>query len=226
MLAAVELQAAKAKEGYVRSLKEVRDQHSTEIDDLLSQLDVVEAEHKEKFDAKAESVKQKEAIIAALGAQLAEATTRTNEIEEEREQDFALIDAAREDARQAEAETQSLRLSLERLRRDHELALEDERQKREDSCQQAREEMIAAAQAQFDQANEHYVKLKHEYDSTATKLSQMERDLKFSRKEMENYKQKQASREAETRAGTMRVTMKPASGKRHPTAPPMKIPPR
>jgi hypothetical protein len=199
-LVALEQQVHMDKEEYAKELQQVRDKHTTEIDEMLAQLDLVEAENNQKYEAKLESIKQKEAIITALGAQLTEAAARTRALEDERQLDIAGVEAAREEADIARAASRSLQMSLDQLRSDHRKELEEERRKREEACQQVKEEMIAAAEEQFGKANKHYVKLKHEYDSTIIKIGRIERELKSSKRELDSCKKEQAAREVEMRA--------------------------
>jgi hypothetical protein len=199
-LVALEAQAHTDKEEYAKGLQQVRDEHTAEIDEMLAQLDLVEAEHNQKYEAKLESIKQKEAIIAALGAQLAEAAAKTIALEDERQQGIASAEAARGEAEIARTASRSLQMSLDQLRDDHRKELEKERRKRDEACQQVKEEMITAAEEQFGKANEHYVKLKHEYDSTIMKVGRIERELKSSKRELDSCKKEQTAREVETRA--------------------------
>jgi chromosome segregation ATPase len=131
---------------------------------------------------------------------LADAAARTIALEAERQHDLARVEAARAEAENARTASKSLQMSLDQLRDDHKRELEKERRLREEACQQVKKEMIAAAEEQFGKANELYVKLKHEYDSTMMKAGRIERELKSCKRELDSCRQEQAAREVEIRA--------------------------
>jgi chromosome segregation ATPase len=198
-------QLAKNKDEYSKSLQKVRDEHTAEIDEMLEQLDIVEAEHNTKYTKLNDAVKQKEAIVSALGAQLAEATAKMTALQAEKEQDLADLAMAREEAELARAASDSLKKSLDRLRDDHKKALEEEAQRRQELCQTVKKGMILAAEEQFGKANEHYVNLKHEYDAIKEKLNKVELELKTSKRDLDRSRKEEASREVEMRAEIARL---------------------
>lgn len=183
-----------------RRVKEVRDSHASQIDEMLLQLDLVEAEHQERCKELESGLQQKEAIIAALGTQLAEATKRSRELDAERERHIKEIQTAQEQSQAAREAVLSLEETLGHQKKDHAKQMGEERKLRDLACDRVREEMIASAKEQFADANQHYMNLKHEYDSCFAKLTGLERESKAKRKELEKLRKEQDAREVEMTA--------------------------
>jgi ABC-type transporter Mla subunit MlaD len=57
---------------YTHRVREVCAEHGKEIEELLTQLDLVEAEHNKRYKQKEKYIKEKDTIISALGSQLAD----------------------------------------------------------------------------------------------------------------------------------------------------------
>ena len=92
-------------------MEKVREEHRSEIDEMLSQLDLVEAEHSERYEENGRAVSQKDAIIAALGSQLAEATAKTKAIAKDHDKTIAMAQVSRrETLRKVERDCDSLSL--------------------------------------------------------------------------------------------------------------------
>ena len=87
--------------------------------------------------------------------------------------------------------------SMEALKTEHKKALDAEKKKRLAACEQARNDTIAEAEKQFNEANAHYLKLKKEYESCVAKVGKLEKELKAVRRELETTRTDVASREAE-----------------------------
>jgi len=185
---------------FEREVEKVREEHRAEIDELLSQLDLVEAEHNERYAEKEQSVSQKDAIIAALGAQLAEATAKTTAAESELERNLALLESTQQESLRVEQALREAEDLMITIRTDHERALEAEKAKREVACDQVKDEMITAAEEQFARANETFMKLKHEHDAAKTKLIKMEKELNTVKREADKLEKEQIAKEDEINA--------------------------
>merc|ERR1712238_105897 len=64
----------KDKNEYDHRIREIRAEHAREGDELLAQLDLIEAEADERCKNTEIAVKNKDAVIVAMGSQLAEST--------------------------------------------------------------------------------------------------------------------------------------------------------
>jgi hypothetical protein len=194
-IAAMEAQTVADRKEYESQVRDVRAEHGAEIEEMLSQLDLVEAEADQRFTRTEKVVTAKDAVISALGSQLAEAQTRLNSFTERHDSMSRELEATHEEAQYAASGIERKNQEIQRMKVAHQQVLENELVLREKTCQDARDEMIARAEQQFAQANATYKKLKHEYDTAVVKLSGLEKDIKMAKKEVHEAKKKQESRE-------------------------------
>jgi hypothetical protein len=94
-------------------------------------------------------------------------------LESEYELNASTLSVTEEELRRARKVISELEKSLEELRVLHKIEVDDERRKGQALCDQVRNETIAAAEEQFSKANEHYMTLKHEYDSAIIKIGKL-----------------------------------------------------
>lgn len=182
---------------YTRRIQQVREEHTKEIDDLLNQLDLVEAEHNEKYSAKQKLVKEKEAVISALGAQLAEAELRLTNANQTKENFSKQVEELKEELEEVKAEKESKVKEIQKLVAEHQLALKEEEALRERLCDEAREEMIQRAEVQFENANAMYKKLKQEFDAAQSNIAKLEKELKVAKKQASEIRKEKEARELE-----------------------------
>ena len=164
-------------------VKELRDSHAKEIDEMLAQLDLVEAEHREKFSEKEKMLLEKEAVIAALGSQLAEAQTRLSTTSESQEGLENELKSLREQLGESKADVNEKAEDINRMLAEHQKALEEQDVLREQAVYDAEQEMIKKAEVQFKERNEHYKQLKHKFDETVSKIATMEAEITRAKKE-------------------------------------------
>eukprot|EP00978_Attheya_sp_CCMP212_P021239 scaffold61838_cov69-Attheya_sp.AAC.2 len=160
-----------------QQIQQVRAENASEIEDVLSQLDVVEAEHHEKHRLSELQVAQKDAIISALGTQLAEANSVTGALQKEQELAISRVEAVEAEAASANEKAQTLESTIHKLELDHVKELKEERDKRRVACEEVKVDMIQEAEAQFATANAHYLKLKSEHETAKDNARVMEKDL-------------------------------------------------
>jgi chromosome segregation ATPase len=182
---------------YSHRVREVRAEHGKEIEELLSQLDMVEAEHNERYKQKDKYMKEKDTVISALGSQLADAQSRLGANHESQESLAKELEALRENLDMARAEIEARNQDIVRLVAEHQRGIDAEMILREEAIELAREEMIERAEVQFQQANATYKKLKHEFDSATSKIATLERDVRFAKKEAAEMKKRQEGREVD-----------------------------
>jgi len=177
-----------------RRVASVRQEHAKEIEEIMAQLDLVEAEHKQRHH---DVLTHKDAVIAALGVQLAEARSKKEELESKQGTQIQQLQALTKELDLARKEAETRVESMEALKTEHKKALDAEKKKRLVACEQARNDTIAEAEKQFNEANAHYLKLKKEYESCVAKVGKLEKELKAVRRELETTRTDVASREAE-----------------------------
>eukprot|EP00545_Synedropsis_sp_CCMP1620_P000153 CAMPEP_0119008762 /NCGR_PEP_ID=MMETSP1176-20130426/3919_1 /TAXON_ID=265551 /ORGANISM="Synedropsis recta cf, Strain CCMP1620" /LENGTH=894 /DNA_ID=CAMNT_0006961159 /DNA_START=189 /DNA_END=2873 /DNA_ORIENTATION=+ len=199
-LSRLEIASRREKDAFTLRVEGVKQEHTTQIDEMLAQLDMIEAEHTERHSSLEKSMEQKEAIISALGKQLAETTHRRGELEAEHEANTQRLKTTEEELTLSLQGTADLEATVEMLRKEKREAVDTEKRKGQTICDKVRNETIAEAEAQFNKANEHYMTLKHEYDGALGKIAKQEKDLKLIRREVESAKSEGASREAEVAA--------------------------
>ena len=166
-------------------VRKIREEHANEVEELLNQLDLVEAEHAETCNDKAKAVKEKDTIIAALGAQLAELQRRMGALDETSKDNLRIAEEAREDFRLAKKEADSWKADLEKLQAVHAKVFDSERIKRENAVKDAREETIQEATCQFEHFNLLYRTMTQNYKTATTRVRELETELLASQKALE-----------------------------------------
>jgi hypothetical protein len=177
-------------------LNQIREEHNSQIDEMLCQLDLVEAEHHERYNSLEKLVVEKDAIISALGTQLADSQHRTTKLVNENEAISRMLLSTEAQLNQAQEEITALQSSMMELREILTSTLEDERKKAIEQCEEVRNATIAVAEAQFNKANEHYMNLKHEYDSTIATNAKLEKEIRSLQRKVEEAKSEALSQEA------------------------------
>ena len=200
-----------AKAVYEKRIKELANEHHKELDDLLSQLDLVEAEHKQKLAEKEKSLAEKDAIVAALGTQLADAQTKAKSCQELQTKAMSDLELFRERNAETQRALETCRNELEKARSVHEKFVKTAEHEKEKACEEAREEMIERAEAQFQQANDVYVKLKKQYDSMRLKVENLEKELKKSQCEVDRVTKEMEKREVDLKAEAAQLKVEKAT---------------
>ena len=175
--------------------QELSKEHAAEIDELISQLDLVEAESKKESTTLEATMKQKDAIVAALGTQLAEATSKINELEAEHQKLVDMLSTAKGEAHLAEIKFVALVSDMERSKMEHNNDMEEEKQKRNEACEKVRSEMIKRAEEQFAKANVEYLRVKAELEAAVNKIGRIERELRVVSTKFDAIKKEQATKE-------------------------------
>jgi hypothetical protein len=161
------------KEGHKDQLKLLDDEHRSEIDELIQQLDDVEREQESKYKDLQQRVTEKETIISVLSSQLVEANAAARRMDQKRLIDEEQIAATKEELSLCRQEVLSLQKKVETIKAEHAEDMEKESAKRRKAIQLVTEDVKAAAEAQFAEANKHYIRLKHEYDSTKSEIKKL-----------------------------------------------------
>jgi hypothetical protein len=180
--------ATTSKAEYERKLELVSTDHRMQLDELLAQLDLVEAEHKQKISETEKVTNEKDTVIADLGAQLADAHAREQEVDATHKKLAVNLARVEEEAAQAKEDVEDLKKKLEKSKAASDKFMAGEAERRERACDEAREEMIERAELQFKAANDLYVKLKREYDSSIGKVERLESELKSVKAKLEKAK--------------------------------------
>lgn len=169
-----------------RSLNEVKAAHRKEIDELTAELDLFEAENVANMKKLKESLKEKETVISAMGKQLADSEGRTTEANESQKTFRSRIDELENDVSKLKAQLQAA---------EEELA--DQVVLKEKAIEDVANELTTKAQKQFEERNVLYRGLKKKFDEATSKVSVLERDLRFAKKELDEAKKRHEAREAD-----------------------------
>jgi DNA repair exonuclease SbcCD ATPase subunit len=169
-----------------RQLREIQTRHRREIDELTAELDLFEAENVENIRKLQESLKDKEAVISAMGSQLAEAESRFASTIENQHLLQCKIKELQEDLRKANDEKAAKEQEVTEQIVLKEKAIED-----------VANELTAKAEKQFEERNELYRVLKKKFDEATSKISILERDTRFAKKELDELKKRHEAREAD-----------------------------
>lgn len=189
----------KIRDEYVRQIREVKSAHASESEELLSQLDLIEAEAAQRFKNAETAVTEKDAVITALGSQVAESESRSAATSKEYEVLNQEIESLRSDLEIVSAANEERQKEVTNLIERHKKEIADQISMREGACNEAREEMIALAEGQLAERQEYYQALKRELDNAQSKISVLERDLRFATKELEEMGRRHEAREADLR---------------------------
>ena len=195
-ISTLETTSEEQKKQFEQQIKDVAASHTKELEDLISQLDLVEAEHHEKVKSKEKVAEQKDEIITALSNQLSEALDRVKSVESSSSD----LTPLQEELKQDKSTIESLKKELDSLRTAHENFVSEADQLREKACESAREEMIERAEGQFRQANELYVKLKKQYDASKKKVERLSRELKEEKSKLEEMSRDREEKESSMKA--------------------------
>lgn len=189
----------KVKSDYDRQIHEVKSEHASESDELLTQLDLIEAEAAQRFQSAQENLNEKDAVITALGSQLAVSEAKVASTSQQYEALKKEIDSLRNDLLVVTASNESSEKEIAKLIQQHEKEIEEQVALRESACNEAREEMIALAEGQLAERNQYYQALKKELDNSQSKTAVLERDLRFTKKELDEIGKRHDAREADLR---------------------------
>lgn len=185
------------REKYDEKLKEVEKAHNAQIAEILAELDKIEVENNQHSTALEKAMEQKDAIISALGTQLADATHKKSELEVEQEAYSQQLSATEAQLNLSLAEIAELEQSLAKMETQGKMALDEEKRRSQKASDQIRNETIAAAKEQFSKANGHYMTLKHEYDNSVMKTASLEKEVRSIKRDVERVQSEAASRDAE-----------------------------
>jgi hypothetical protein len=196
----LEVGATAKEEDYERKLQKVSKDHTMQLDELIVQLDLVEAEHKQEIEETEKASNEKDTIIATLRAQLADACTREKEVDATYKK--LPLDPApvQEEAARAMEDAEKLKGELETSRAAHDKFMMGEVERRERACDEAREEMIERAQIQFKAANAIYIQLKKEHDSRIGMVESLESELKSTKTKLAKAKNEKEDALADLKA--------------------------
>ena len=199
-VASLERQLADIQALHERELLSVQDQQRAEIDELINQLDAVEAEHNARYKKLRSEVGQKDAVISAVGTQLAEVNDKNMALQKASMAMTTDLEGARAEAEATRIAATELEESLELMRVDHKKAKDDEARRRAAACEEIKADMIRQAEEQFAVANAHYLKLKGEFENAKNANGKLEKELQKARDESRQVEKRRQAEEVEMRA--------------------------
>ena len=183
-----------------RQMKEAESNHNNQYEELLSQLDLVEADHQEALTVKQKALSEKEAIVDALGSQLADSQKKMSATEQRLICQMEDTEHEQRKRKSLEKELESVNQEVVTLRETHKKFAKDAAREKQLACERAREEMIEKAESQFKQANEHYVKLRKQYDESQERAKKFEGELRIAKRKAEKLIKEKESAEIDLNA--------------------------
>lgn len=168
-----------------RRIKEAEVNHNKQFEDMLSQLDLVEAEHRQALSEKDKCLSEKEAMVDNLGKQLEDAQKTINDVEQRLISQMEVTEQEQNKTATLGKKIEALNDEIESMRESQKKFAREAVRDKERACNNAREEMIEKAEAQFQQANDHYVKLRKQYDEAHDRAKKLEGELRMSKRKAE-----------------------------------------
>jgi len=181
-LSALQASTEADKKEYEQKLVNLRLEHGKEMDEVLAQLDLVEAEHQQRMNVKERSISDKDAVISALGSQLAEIQATVNQSKDDHDAIHQQMESIQAELIEARSDAQNKKQEMELLKTHHERIIQDTLAQRNQAIEQAREEVIERVQVQFEERNAMYKELKHGYDDVVARKSELEHQLQSAEK--------------------------------------------
>lgn len=178
LLARAQADLVTEKKTYDERVRKVGESHSEELDELLKQLDLVEAEHTEKLDSKTKLIGEKEEALQSLRQELKEIQAQWRSLDLEKAKLTTQWQESQQEGQKSRDKVRQLEDDLVRLKATHEDFVAQAEKTKEEACNEARDETIARAESQFKQANDLYIRLKKQFDTSTAKVSQLEQELK------------------------------------------------
>lgn len=185
------------KQEHEAKILQIEARHEREKEDVILKFAETDSDYQTKLSELSKSTSEKDAIITALGSQLAEAHVRLKKGEDSVRHLTEKLEQSQKELSQACGEIGRLKHELQALSEKHEAFIKEAEAAKEEACEEARDEMIERAEIQFKQANELYVKLKKQYDICKKKVATLEAELKKSKHALEEQGSSQTNYEAQ-----------------------------
>ena len=187
----LEQQISKIQNESQKQISNIQNEHANEIEEMIAQLDEVEAEHERKLQDEIQHVSsQKEIVITALSAHLAEERKKVEDMMLEHERYRDIVE-------EAENKAQSCKLELEARIREHKEILFEEKKNSRISEKKIEQDMRSAAELQFNEANKIYLALKREYDLVEEDNHRLTQEMQAMDSLVEGLKRESKSKEME-----------------------------
>ena len=178
-------------------LRQARESNRDELDEIMLALSDLEEEQKERNAQNETLLKEKDAIVAALGSQLAETQKRIILLEDSLAESTNALKRAEEDAIRAKIGADSSQDELAKMKESHSRTLASEQQKSAKAIEAAREETIQEAEEQFKAANDVYRKVVQDFKAEQKKVAELSDNLATVKFDLEKAKKLHASEIAE-----------------------------
>lgn len=179
-------ESAAQKATFESRLKEIQDLHTKELDDLLAQLDLVEAEHTQNIEAKEQLVREKESQIQTLSVKLEEMELKVKAHQKIEKTWTIKLENSEKLAKKSEEALVQLQEQYDSFKKEHDRFVSEAEVIKERACKASENRMIERAEKQFKQANDLYVKLKKQYDLVKSNAERLESELKEAKKSNAN----------------------------------------
>jgi chromosome segregation ATPase len=181
-------------------MKTAEESHNKQFEELLGQLDLVEADHIETIGERNKVIADKEAAISTLASQLADALNKVKELGQNVTDEQNARKSVEQRRQESETLVKSQRKEITVLKQTHETFVSQAAKLQEEACQEAREEMIRKAESQFQQANQHYIKLRKQFEESQLKVKRLETQSRAAKKASDELLMEKETVEADLKA--------------------------
>ncbi|GMH93450.1 hypothetical protein TrVE_jg491 [Triparma verrucosa] len=193
---------AEVEKAHAETMSLTQSENDAVLEELLQKLDQFELSHNSKLLELQKKCNEKEAVVGALAPQLAEANNRNEELDKKvkglEEEVGTLKDRIEEKETLASEQTDQ----INQLKKAHEAEVTVLKDKRVKAVEKMRFEMTKSAESQFAAANQHYHKLKEDFNLKVEECKKNEKSLE-SLKAKAVQSQKKAAAQEETHTATI-----------------------
>jgi len=147
---------------YESTINKHKENHASEIGEVLNQLDSIEASYNNELTEERSKLSKKEVMTEALTSRLSEMQALTQSLRSQVEQYKANDDSIQQEPHIAQKSIQTFQSQQSH----YEHLVQKEKENTLLAVEEAEQQLQAEAEKQFAQANKLYVKLKNDYDGT------------------------------------------------------------
>jgi len=201
----LERQIDASKAEYEEQMFKTKNEHASQIEELLLDLDKVEADHCEVVQSLKNELRMKDATISALSKSIVEATSKSSALEQTTASYSSQIKSIEREKAVISEAVKNLEVVIQKTKSEHLKELEDEQKKGRDACDKLESDMIKAAEDQFKKANAEYLRLKREHESSLDRIGKLEKQLLETRLLNEKILQERKTKECESDALVARL---------------------
>jgi len=173
---------------------------ASEIDALIQQLDEVESDFNIKLEAAETTIREKDAIIGALGHNLSELKAENGRLRQDLHLQRNVLEMTQQDLDRSNGQLRKVTAEMAQQTKEHESLLKKEVGRLEAKAKQVEKDVVSQAQGQFAQAKRAYDALVAQRDELLLDRSDLSKRLHAAADEAKKGEAKAKTTEADLRA--------------------------